>query len=1227
MKQIFTLCLLAFLGTTILNAQAPVITSFAPLKGKPGDAVTLTGTGFNTTAANNIVFCGATKATVTAATTTSVTITVPIGATFNFITLLNIGNGLAANSRAKFTPTYSPAKTSITTTNFDAKVDFASSRPLEAAIADIDGDGKADILVAYSSGVSVFRNISTPGSSINFAAKLDFATPSLAGGIAVGDLDGDGKLDIAVTNYNSSGKGISVLRNTSSIGNISFATIIQVSIATATYNVGSYYKLAIADLDGDGKLDIIVSKGLNFGFVILGNTSTIGNISFALQPYLSSSYGVVNVAVGDINGDGKPDIVVLYVTSQFAGASVFINASTIGNFNFFNGPSFQTTGANGSGGILRTGPNLKFLELGDLDGDGKLDIVVALNDTWNSTNAAITLGINYQTNGFNGGSLGTRLNSTAGTNTVSLADFNGDGKLDIGLVGGAKFSIMQNTYSSGTISDANGFDLKVENTSTAGGSVIFGDLDGDGRPDAVFGSSSSISVYRNADPPCTPTSDTFTVAACGSYTWAAKGNKVYTASNNTDTIHLTNEGGCDSLVTLNLTIKSTSSSTTNTTICSSALPYSWNGLTFNAAGSQTAHLTNSVGCDSAATLNLTVKTNYTITASAGSNGNISNAGANTICEGNNQSYTITPNANYHIVDVLVNGVSQGAITTYSFTNVIANHTIAASFAANCVASNSSTTQTACVSYSWNGTTYTTSGSYIRNFTNSCGLDSAATLHLTINNATSSSTTASVCSNQLPYTWNSLTFNAAGTQTKTGLTNSKGCDSSATLILSVSTSSASSISISSTATTICAGGSVTFTATPVNGGTAPIYQWKLNGNNVGSNSNAYTSTSLNNNDSVWCVLTSNSACATNANSTSNRVKVRVNANPVVASITNGIAAITTASLCTLGSTYNYYCATGYGTWSSSNPSVASVAGRSLAAVVTANTNGTATLSYSLTSTNGCVSTSSILLTVAQQATPNAITGNSVVCAGTTTSLSNTTPSGVWSSTNDRGTINAAGVYSGNNAGTWGEVRYTVTNASGCKAFSSKSITVNAKPGVPTITYSAASAAIRSTFNVNGNFCVGKSFTVIGIPSGGSWAYTNATAGTITSGGLVTIIGVGSGAIVYTYTDANGCSNSRTMAGNTAVCPIPKGVSVSGEGLVGSSDFTMYPNPAKGFINLNIKTLVGAGSIVITDLYGKTVKTQALSMGTNTVDIANLNKGIYFVSLITSEGKTTKKLVVE
>lgn len=75
------------------NAQ-PTITSFSPSSAKPGDAVTITGTNFNTTAANNIVFFGATQATVTAATATSLTVTVPSGATYAPITAFNLNTYL-----------------------------------------------------------------------------------------------------------------------------------------------------------------------------------------------------------------------------------------------------------------------------------------------------------------------------------------------------------------------------------------------------------------------------------------------------------------------------------------------------------------------------------------------------------------------------------------------------------------------------------------------------------------------------------------------------------------------------------------------------------------------------------------------------------------------------------------------------------------------------------------------------------------------------------------------------------------------------------------------------------------------------------------------------------------------------------------------------------------------------------------------------------------------------
>src|SRR5207253_429630 len=71
---------------------------------------------------------------------------------------------------------------------------------------------------------------------------------------------------------------------------------------------------------------------------------------------------------------------------------------------------------------------------------------------------------------------------------------------------------------------------------------------------------------------------------------------------------------------------------------------------------------------------------YAITASAGSNGSISPSGNVTVNHGANQTFAITPNLHYHVADVLVDGVSVGAVTSYTFYNVTAGHTIAASFA-------------------------------------------------------------------------------------------------------------------------------------------------------------------------------------------------------------------------------------------------------------------------------------------------------------------------------------------------------------------------------------------------------------------------------------------------------------------------------------------------------------------------------------------------------------------
>ena len=97
------------------------------------------------------------------------------------------------------------------------------------------------------------------------------------------------------------------------------------------------------------------------------------------------------------------------------------------------------------------------------------------------------------------------------------------------------------------------------------------------------------------------------------------------------------------------------------------------------AGAVTSYTFNNVTVNHTIAASYAINT-YTITASAGSNGAIAPSGAVNVNHGANQAFTITPSTGYHVADVLVDGVSAGAVTSYAFNNVAANHTIAASFA-------------------------------------------------------------------------------------------------------------------------------------------------------------------------------------------------------------------------------------------------------------------------------------------------------------------------------------------------------------------------------------------------------------------------------------------------------------------------------------------------------------------------------------------------------------------
>jgi hypothetical protein len=267
----------------------------------------------------------------------------------------------------------------------------------------------------------------------------------------------------------------------------------------------------------------------------------------------------------------------------------------------------------------------------------------------------------------------------------------------------------------------------------------------------------------------TSTTNTSICPSALPYTW----NGLTFAAAGTQTAHLTNSAGCDSAATLVLSVKVVSTSTTNLSVCPTDLPYTWNALTFNAAGTQTAHLTNSVGCDSAATLVLTVKAVSTSTT------NLSVCPADLPYTWNALTFN-----------------SAGSQTAH-FTNSVGCDSAATLVLTVKAVSTSNTNISVCptdLPYTWNALIFNSTGSQTAHFTNSVGCDSAATLTLTVKATSTSTTNLSICPSDLPYTWNALTFNSAGSQTA-HFTNSVGCDSAATLVLTVKPVSTSTTNIS------------------------------------------------------------------------------------------------------------------------------------------------------------------------------------------------------------------------------------------------------------------------------------------------------------------------------------------------------------------------------------------------------------------------------------------------
>ncbi len=795
--------LIALLLTSIgAFAQVPTITSFAPASGPVGTSVTITGTNFNTSFANNIVFFGATQATVSAGSNTSLTVTVATGASYQSISVTDIITGLTAYSAQPFITTFACGGF-IDATSFAGKEDFsAGDSPFSISTGDFDGDGKTDLAVANANfnTVSVFQNTGSSG-TVSFAAKVDFATGTSPQGTSTGDFDGDGKIDLAVANNGSA--TVSIFRNTGSSGTISFDTKVDFTTGTGPRSVST------GDFDGDGKTDLAVTNYNSDSISVFRNTGS-GTISFATKVDYITGASPISVSTGDFDGDGKPDLAVANWNSNTV--SVFRNTGSSGTISFADTVNFIT----GAGPYSASA--------GDLDGDGKSDLAVA-----NSGSNTISVFRNTGSSGIISFADTVEFTTGAYPVSVSTGDLDGDGNADLAVAnyGSNTVSVFRNTGSSGTIS----FAATVDFTTGQGPwSVSTGDLDGDGKTDLAVANQgfNSVSVLRNtiftpsvtvnatATSVCTGASITLTEGGTAdTYTWTGGvtngvgfvpliGTTTYTVTGTTTST------GCQNTATITITVDTLPTVTANataTTVCAGE------SITLTGSGTADSYNWTNGESDGIGFIPPTGTTIYTVTGTVTATG-CQNTATATITVDSLPIVTINATATTVCTDTSITLTEGGTADIYTWTGGVMNGV---------------------VFVPPTGTnTYTVTGTIT-----ATGCQNSATETITVNplpTVTANATATTVCAGASitltggqadTYNWTGGITDGIGfvplagttTYTVTGTITATGCQDTATTTITVDSLPAPTVTANATATTVCAGASITLT-----GGGADTYNW-------------------------------------------------------------------------------------------------------------------------------------------------------------------------------------------------------------------------------------------------------------------------------------------------------------------------------------------------------------------------------------------------------------------
>ncbi len=297
------------------------------------------------------------------------------------------------------------------------------SRPTSIALADVNGDGRPDIVVTdslYSSGTFHSVGVLLGNGDGTFQAEQGYGFSNQHLAIAVSDIDGDGRPDIVQTSQSGTGQ-VNVLRGN---GNGSFQNPISPAVGQRPVGV------ALADVNGDGRPDVVTANYGSNNVSVLINTSTPGSISFASSTAFGTGLAPASVALGDVNGDGKLDI----VTGNNSDGTVSVLIG-VGDGSFL--PKTDSNTGTSPGSTRPSG-----VALTDVNGDGKLDIVAA-SGVFSGTQgipselAALTAQVSVLVNTGSGIFAAPQLFNTNTANglAVAIADFNGDGKADITVVG------------------------------------------------------------------------------------------------------------------------------------------------------------------------------------------------------------------------------------------------------------------------------------------------------------------------------------------------------------------------------------------------------------------------------------------------------------------------------------------------------------------------------------------------------------------------------------------------------------------------------------------------------------------------------------------------------------------------------------------------------------------------------------------------------------------------